>query len=91
MRNKLKLNNEIHLENIGGYYYKPFKSNGDEINGIILKDCRYLYDDGETWEMISNDSNGCIDVGPFHWDGYDLEEIGYNNFIMDYILKLSIK
>lgn len=88
MREKFTLNNEIHLQNVGGYYYKPFKSNGEEINGLILKDCRNLYGDGSTWEMITIDSEGCIDVGPFSWDGYDLDEIGYNNFVMDYLLEL---
>jgi hypothetical protein len=88
MKNKIKLNSQIHLENIGGHYYKPFKNDGSEIKGLLLKDCTDLYIDGNTWEMIDINSDGCIDVGPFIWDGLTNNEIGYNNFVYDYILKL---
>lgn len=84
----IKLNKQIHLENVGGYYYKPFNNNGEEIKGILLKDCSYLYDD-DTWEMITIESDGTLDVGPFHWDGEDLTEIGSNNFVLNYIIKLN--
>jgi hypothetical protein len=86
--NKIKLNEEIHLENEGGYYYKPFNNNGEEIKGILLKDCSYLYGD-DTWEMIRIKSNGSLDVGPFHWDGEDLTEIGWDNYVLEYIIKLN--
>jgi|LakMenE01Jun11ns_1017448.scaffolds.fasta_scaffold9359657_2 hypothetical protein len=88
--NKIKLNEEIHLENVGGYYYKPFNNNGEEIKGILLKDCVGLYSDGsDTWEMITIESDGSLDVGPFHWDGEDLTQIGYNNFVLNLIIKLN--
>jgi hypothetical protein len=88
MKNIIQLDSIIYLENIGGYYYKPFSKDGIEIKGLLLKDCTKIYKDGNTWEMIDIDSDGCIDVGPFRWDGLTTNEIGYNNFVYDYILKL---
>ena len=88
--NKIKLNEEIHLENVGGYYYKPFNNNGEEIKGILLKDCVGLYSDGsDTWEMITIGKYGSLNVGPFHWDGEDLTEIGWDNYVLEYIIKLN--
>ena len=91
MRSKIKLNNEIHLENVGGYYYKPFNSNGREIKGILLKDCTDLYNDRNTWEMITIEKDGDLDIGPFNWNGYNTNEMGWNNFVYDFIIKLKNK
>jgi hypothetical protein len=87
--NKIKLNEEIHLEKVGGSYYKPFNKNGDEIKGILLKDCTELYDDGMTWEKIYLMKDGSLDVGPFHWDGEDLTQMGSNNFVFNRIMILN--
>jgi hypothetical protein len=86
-----KLNKQIHLENVGGYYYKPLNTNsGEEIKGILLKDCVDLYSGGgDTWEMITIESDGTLNVGPFHWDGEDLTEMGNDNFVLNYIIKLN--
>lgn len=79
MRSKIKLNDELHLEVCGGYYYKPYTSDGIEIKGVLLKDCSSLYGD-DTWEMITTD-DGYIDVGPFHWGVYERENLLVNYFM----------
>ena len=91
MRRKIELNNEIHLELEGGTYYKPYNQDGDEIKGILLKDCTHLYNDGKTWEFIDIDNNGCLDVGPFIWNGYDTGNIGNDNWVLNCIQKQLIK
>jgi len=49
MKRKIELNDEIYLELEGGFYYKPYNKDGDEIKGVLLKDCTDLYNDGKTW------------------------------------------
>ena len=44
-------------------YYYAFK-NGRKIPNILIKDCRNIYGDGNTFEIFFGDGNQ-IDVGPF--------------------------
>jgi len=88
MKNKV-LNSKIHLELYAGLYYKPYNENGDEIKGILLKDCTSLYNDRNTWEMITLEDDGSLHVGPFNWDGYNTDNIGDDNFVLKYIEHLN--